>query len=115
MEAVVNDPKLVAYCGLYCGACRKYQSGKCPGCAQNEKATWCTVRSCCMEHDYQTCADCTQFADIAECKAYNSFMAKLFGFIFRSDRKACIHRIQEIGVEEFAAEMAEQGRQSIKR
>lgn len=31
----------IAACGLYCGACRKYLNDKCPGCRQNDRATWC--------------------------------------------------------------------------
>jgi hypothetical protein len=42
-------------------------------------------------------------------------MAKLFGFIFRSDREACVRLIQEIGVEQFATEMAEKQIMSIRR
>jgi hypothetical protein len=39
----------------------------------------------------------------------------LFGFIFRSDRAACIRQIRLIGIEGHAAEMAKGKRQSIKR
>ncbi len=115
MESAAFDPKLVAYCGLYCGACSKYLNGKCPGCAGNEKAAWCKIRPCCVENGYATCANCQQFADVVDCANYNNFMAKLFGLIFRSDRKACIYRIKQIGIEAFAREMAESGRPSIKR
>ena len=115
MSTVAANPKLVAYCGLYCGACKAYLKGKCPGCAENVKAGWCKVRKCCIENNYTSCADCKQLEDFSKCKEYNTFMAKLFGFIFRSDRKACINRIKEIGVEQFAGEMAEKGLQSIKR
>mgnify|MGYP001174253203 CR=1 FL=1 len=44
--------ELVAYCGLYCGQCTKYLKGKCPGCKENEKASWCKTRSCCIENDF---------------------------------------------------------------
>ena len=115
MKEIVADPNLVAYCGLYCGACKKYLMDKCPGCHENEKATWCQVRSCCMENSYATCADCGIMNDIADCKEYNSFMAKLFGFIFRSDREGCIRRIQGIGVEQFATKMAEKQMMTIRR
>ena len=43
MKEIVADPKLVAYCGLYCGACGAYLRGRCPGCIENYKATWCKV------------------------------------------------------------------------
>ena len=115
MSEIKNDPALVAFCGLYCGACGKYKKGACSGCAGNEKATWCKVRSCCLEHEYKSCADCTEFSNAMDCKKLNNFMSKIFGFIFRSDRPACIAKIKEIGVEAYAAEMAEKGMQSIKR
>ncbi len=115
MKDIVTDPALVGRCGLYCGACKAYLKGKCPGCAENEKASWCKVRKCTNENGYRTCADCTQEGGIAECKEFNSVMAKVFGFIFRSDRAACIRRIKEIGVEQFVAEMAEKGMQTIKK
>ena len=115
MDTIVADPKLVAYCGLYCGACRKYLKGKCPGCAGNEKASWCKIRVCCLENNYASCADCEQFDDVADCRMFNNFMAKLFGFIFRSNRPACVARIKEIGIEQYAEEMAQKRAQSIKR
>ncbi len=42
MKEIVSDPKLVAYCGLYCGACKRYLQEKCPGwtfddCTQSKK------------------------------------------------------------------------------
>lgn len=39
MKQVVADPNLVAYCGLYCGACGAYLKERCPGCHSNAKAT----------------------------------------------------------------------------
>lgn len=115
MENVENNPQLVAYCGLYCGACGKYRSGKCPGCAKNQKASWCGIRKCCMINNYKSCAECKQHDSIMECKKFNNMFSKIFALIFRSDRKACIDRIKEIGTEAFAREMAEKGLQSIKR
>lgn len=94
----------IAACGLYCGACPKYRKGSCPGCRGYEKATWCGVRTCCIEHGRQSCADCTSLP-LADCKKFNCFMAKVFGLIFRSDRKGCIERIRAVGYEAYAAEM----------
>lgn len=94
----------IAACGLYCGACRAYAKGKCPGCGQNIKATWCTVRSCCHEHGWTTCAECTLIR-LDECRKFNNFISKCFKFIFRSDRQGCIERIREVGVDAFVAEM----------
>lgn len=115
MTSIAADPKLVAYCGLYCGACGQYLRGRCQGCAKNEKAKWCRLRTCCMENTYASCASCTSFPDVADCGKFNTFMAKIFAFIFRSNRRACIDRIRAIGVEQYAAEMAEKKMQSIKR
>jgi hypothetical protein len=110
-----GDPKLVAFCGLYCGECGKYKHGKCPGCAENVKAGWCKIRSCCQEHQYSTCAACTQFSTVQDCGKFNNFMARVFGLIFRSDRPADIARIKEVGVEAYANEMAARGSQGFRR
>ena len=105
----------VAACGLYCGACRKFKKGKCAGCRGNEKASWCNIRKCCIERNYTSCADCTEFAHLKDCKKFNNFMGKVIGVIVNSDRFACIYRIREIGHESFALEMEDKGLQTIKR
>lgn len=114
-EIAAADSKLVAACGLYCGACASYLKERCPGCAANTKASWCKVRSCCLEHSYATCASCKDFPRVQDCKKYNNWIATLFGLIFNSDRKACVARIKEIGVDSFAGEMAEKRTQTIRR
>jgi hypothetical protein len=115
MKEITADPKLVAYCGLYCGACGSYLKGRCPGCAENEKAGWCKIRVCCMENHTPTCAACDQFADVADCKKYHNLMSQVIGFVLRSNREACIDRIREIGPEAFADEMAQKRTPTIKR
>ncbi len=116
MEAkqLIPDKNLVAYCGLYCGACSSYLKGKCPGCKENTKASWCKTRQCCMDNNYSSCADCEKIA-FMDCKKFNNFFSKLIGLILRSDRPACIRRIKECGYENYAIEMAGSKRQSIKR
>jgi hypothetical protein len=109
------DESLVAYCGLYCGECGKLKKEKCPGCAGNEKATWCKVRSCCIEHGYSSCADCTEFTNLEDCKKLNNFMAKTFAVIFRSDRIAGLKKIKEDGRLGFAQEMVKMGKVSYKK
>ena len=115
MSLSESDVEMVAYCGLYCAACGAHTKGRCPGCHENAKATWCKVRTCCMENEYASCAECGEFDDPMQCKKYNNIFAKVFGFIFRSDRAACIRQIKKEGIEGHAKLMAESGRQSIRR
>jgi hypothetical protein len=111
---VVDDKNLIAFCGLYCGACGAYLKGKCPGCRENVKATWCKLRTCCLDKSFLSCADCKE-VELMECKKYNNFISKVMGFILNSNRSACIERIKVVGYENFATEMAKEKKQTIKR
>lgn len=115
MKEIVQNPELIAYCGLYCGSCKAYLKDKCPGCHENSKASWCKVRSCNIEHGYKSCADCTEYSDPRECRKFNNFISKVFGLVFGSDRAACISKIKEYGYDEYASFMTENRLQSIKR
>ena len=115
MREIIADKNLVAFCGLYCGACRKYLAEKCPGCRENEKASWCGVRACCLERGYAGCADCPDFPEVRECGKFNNFIARMVGFVLRSDRAACVRLIREKGSDAFAREMASRGAQTIRR
>lgn len=115
MKTIAADKNLVAFCGLYCGACKAYLREKCPGCGENKKAGWCKVRACCLEHGFASCAECREFPDPLRCRMFNNFISKVFAVIFRSDRRACVMRIREIGPEAYAAEMADQGLQTVRR
>jgi hypothetical protein len=115
MSEIPVNAEMVANCGLYCGACRSYLKGRCRGCVENSKATWCKVRSCCAEKQIKTCAQCTEVAEPAACGKFNNRMSRLFGLVFRSDRAACIAQIKRLGLEGHARAMAESGRHSIKR
>ena len=114
IKELVPDKNLIAYCGLYCGACKSYLSGKCPGCKDNIKASWCKVRQCNIENNFRSCADCTS-VELMSCKKYNNFISKIFGVVFNSDRAACIGMIKTKGYSDFAVEMAGTKRQTIKR
>ena len=113
-EINVNN-ELISYCGLYCGSCSRYQANKCPGCHDNDKATWCTIRKCNIDRGYKSCGDCIEFSDAEYCKLYHSFVARFFSFIFRSNRKAGIDYIKEYGYTAFAEMMAEHKLKSLKR
>jgi hypothetical protein len=115
MKQVVADAGLVAYCGLYCGGCRAYLSGRCKGCGKNEKAAWCKIRRCGIDNKYSSCADCADFNDVNNCKKFNNTISKLFAFIFRSNRKACIEQIRSKGIKKHAEIMAGIGAHSLKR
>ena len=112
---IKNNPNLIAYCGLYCPACYKYLNGKCPGCQQNAKASWCKVRSCNMEHNYSSCADCKEYTNPMDCKKFNNPVSKIFALVFKSDRPASIALIKEKGYEGYAAYMTENKLQVIKK
>lgn len=113
----MNTPRsdLVAFCGLYCAACPSFVKGKCAGCQKNDKASWCKVRTCCMQSGFSSCAQCQAHNDPLECKKFNNFIARLFGLVFRSDRAACIRQIGTQGLEGHAKIMAEQNKMTIKK
>ncbi len=115
MKNIIPDKNFIAYCGLYCGACKKYLQEKCQGCKENKKASWCKIRSCCMENKYSSCADCHTYSNVKDCKKFNNIISKLFALIFQSDRPGCINQIKEKGYNSFAEYMANNKLQSIKK
>ncbi|MDR2733478.1 MAG: DUF3795 domain-containing protein [Spirochaetota bacterium] len=107
--------ELIAACGLYCANCGKYTKGKCPGCLKNEKATWCAVRSCCIENKFTSCADCGEYTNPRDCKKFRNPIASIMGFLFNTDRAAGICRIREKGGAALAAELEKSGRMGLPR
>jgi hypothetical protein len=101
MNTTESNVSLISYCGLYCANCRSYLKGKCPGCAGNDKATWCKIRTCCKVKGYNSCADCTEFSNPMECTKFNNFVSKIFSLVFRSNRAASIERIKKEGYEAY--------------
>jgi hypothetical protein len=114
VKAIVATPELVAYCGLYCGACPSYRRERCSGCHDNEGATWCKVRACCIQRGIASCADCSDFDDPARCQKFHNVFSMIIGLLLRSDRHASILQIKRLGLEGHARAMAELGRPSIK-
>lgn len=115
MKDIISNHQLVAYCGLYCGACKRYLNTKCSGCHDNDKASWCKIRSCCKKNQYLSCAECSEYPDPNNCKKFNNVISKIFELIFQSNRAACIKKIKETGVEGYAEYMGNKRLQSIKR
>lgn len=115
MKQIVVDENLVSFCGLYCGACRRYLEEKCKGCRENLKAAWCQVRSCCLKNQFGSCADCRDFTEVNDCRKFNNFISKLFGFLFRSDRRAGIQLIKKAGKKQFAEKMALASTHAMRR
>lgn len=115
MKQIINDKNLIAYCGLYCGSCKRYLKESCPGCQKNDKATWCKIRKCCIDNGYLSCADCQEFKHANDCNKFNNFLSKFFSFIMNSDRQACVDRIKDVTPEGYAKEMADKKLPSIKQ
>ena len=105
-KQINKDENLIAYCGLYCGACPSFTSGKCDGCRSNSaksaiKFKKCPVKPCCVENEFFTCADCTEFASVKECKKYNPLFLKIASRLEGSDRSKALNMIKEKGRAEF--------------
>ncbi|MCP4135921.1 MAG: DUF3795 domain-containing protein [bacterium] len=115
MKEIVANKDLISFCGLYCGVCPKYLKEKCPGCQGNEKASWCTTRTCNMEHNYASCADCKEFTEVNDCKKFNNIISRIVGFVLRSDRRGGIQLIKDKGYDGFAQEMTEKKQMTVKR
>lgn len=112
---IVADKRLVAYCGLYCGACKSYLKGKCKGCRENIKADkWCKIKKCCGDNTYENCADCKIYNSTLDCKMFNNTVSKLFSLIFGSNRNASIIKIKELGTQGYAEEMASGKTMTVK-
>jgi len=115
MKEIKENADLVAFCGLYCGACGKYLNDKCNGCNKNDKATWCKIRICCKGKKITTCAECNEYTDPKDCKKYNNIMSKIFALLFKSDRAACILQIKKLGTSGHAKRMTELRKHSLKK
>jgi len=68
-----------------------------------------------MEKGYASCADCTEYPNAKDCKKFNNPISKIFALVFRSDRPASLNLIKSKGYEGYAAYMAENKLQVIKR
>ena len=103
--------KVIGACGLVCSNCGALRHGRCGGChSEKPMFSCCPVKACTIEKGYATCADCTAFPDLKQCRKLNSFVPRLFSLIFRTDRKANLYRIRDVGLDVFRAERRASGR-----
>ena len=102
-----TSAELVAYCGLFCGACGSFRRGRCVGCLEGGGFASCKVRSCVVDKGYRTCADCDEYLD---CKLLSNFIAKIFALVLRSNRIGNLTGIKRDGIEKWAAEAAALGK-----
>lgn len=112
---IQTDVILVSYCGLYCGACKSYLKGRCPGCLKQGKYKKCRMRPCCLENNYRSCAECKDYIDVMDCKKYTNPLWNLFEFVFRTQRSRCIAYIKQHGYEKFARLMSKKNAVTLKR
>jgi len=101
----MNENMIIAYCGLACSNCGMYLKGKCAGCHSDKPMNRnCKMKACAMKREYTTCADCTEFKNLKDCKKLNNLVANFFGFIFHTDRIGNLNRIRTVGLEKFKEE-----------
>ena len=110
-EQMNKDENLIAYCGLYCGACPSFTSGKCDGCrSESAKSAIrykkCPVKSCCADNGWFTCADCTEVASVKVCKKYNPLLLQIVSRLEGSDRSKAMDMIKTNGRAEFVTFIA---------
>ncbi|MCK5146273.1 DUF3795 domain-containing protein [bacterium] len=115
MKEIIADETLVAFCGLYCGACKAYKKGKCPGCRETEKKDWCKIRKCNVDHSYASCADCVDFEDPAACRKLNRFWFKFFSIFVGYDMPGGVRLLKEIGPLAYAEQLAGAKSMWVKR
>lgn len=113
-NVAIQNPELVAYCGLYCGTCKSYRKGKCPGCAKNTKASWCKIRTCNIKHEFANCTECTLLNRV-DCKKLNNPIGKVFEFVFRTDRLKSLQYIEKEGCKAYSQKMWTLGQMSFKK
>ncbi|HEY9167508.1 MAG TPA: DUF3795 domain-containing protein [Candidatus Kryptonia bacterium] len=111
---IVVDENLIAYCGLYCGSCTRYQSGKCGGCKEN-KASWCKVKPCNIKHGTSSCAECAIISDVSECKKYNPIFVRIFEALSKGSRRESVKLLKEKGGAEFSKYMAANRLVAVKK
>ena len=104
----------IAACGLFCTNCGAFKRKKCKGCQVSpDFFNCCPVRQCCAEKGITACSDCSSFGsprDFRECKTVNSFVAKLFALVFRSNRPVALAMLRDQGRDAYLCEKRASGK-----
>ena len=114
-QQTTPDTRLIAYCGLYCANCSKFNKGKCPGCAENEKMSWCKIRKCCIEKEIANCSGCEEYIYPNDCSKYDTFISRTIELFSSTDRSLCINYLRKNSAEEFVVLMKEKGAVSMPK
>ena len=110
----VKDVNLIAFCGLYCGSCVSFLKGKCPGSTENNKATWCKIRTCNVDSQLSNCAH-YQTTHPTECKELNYTIGQIFKLPYKTDRLASLQYITDKGEMAYTDKMYELNPVVIKK
>jgi hypothetical protein len=118
-KQINKNETLISFCGLFCGACPSYTSGKCEGCKGDSPKCAigyknCPVKQCCVKNGFFTCADCTKYVSTKECKKFNPIHVRFGEWISGTCRGKGIKMIKEKGQAEFLAFMEDKNWLTIK-
>lgn len=50
-----------------------------------------------------------------DCKKFNNFISRMMGLVFNSNRAACVEEIRQMGLQIYAAKMADLRKQTLPR
>lgn len=94
---MMNELRLVAPCGLYCGECLGFQRGTCEGCRSGRGECLkyrkrCGIFDCCIiEKKFDLCGECDQFP----CEKFKEFFETP---AWHKEVIGNLKRIKEVGV-----------------
>jgi len=114
-ETDIENRTLFSYCGLFCGNCKRgyaRNSDVSKLCKNGCGFASCSIRKCAQEKNLESCAECD---DYLSCKLLNSFMSKLFGFIFRSNRIGTLNLIRNSGYDHAADLLKKSGKMTVPK
>jgi hypothetical protein len=101
-DTIKKDSKLVSYCGLYCGACKKYINELCKGCKEKETPEWCKVKPCNESKKTDSCSECNEVNNYKNCTKLYPLSYKFGEFIAGMSREAGLNMIKNKGKIKFA-------------